>query len=148
MLLQPATHGRGGVDRRVVDDNVHFQVVAKLSLDGCEEAPEVGGALARVALADDLARYYVERSEEVGRAVTQVSVRVALGLSEGHRQHRLVALQRLHLCLLVEAQHHGVLGRAHVQTDDVAYFLDEEVVAAERESPATVGLELESAPHP
>ena len=45
-----------------------------------------------------------------------------------HRERRLGAGQRLHLGLLVHAQHHRSLGRIEIQADDVEDLLDEQRV--------------------
>jgi hypothetical protein len=45
-------------------------------------------------------------------------------LAGAHRQQRLGAIERLGLALLVDAEHHGALGRSHVEPDDVAHLLD------------------------
>jgi hypothetical protein len=42
-----------------------------------------------------------------------------------HRQAGLGTVKRLHLALLVTAQHQRVLGRGHVQAHDVLEFFDE-----------------------
>ena len=54
-----------------------------------------------------------------------VVVRASLQLARLHRQQRLCTVQRLNLALLVHAQHHGVIGRIHIQAHDVAHFLDQ-----------------------
>ena len=60
-------------------------------------------AMARLALGDDPAVDDVERREERGSAVAIVVVSHALDITESQRQHRLGALQGLHLALLVHA---------------------------------------------
>ncbi len=50
------------------------------------------------------------------------------GRTEVHRQNRLSAFEGLDLRLLVDTQHDRVVGRTHVQPDDVADLLDEQRV--------------------
>ena len=57
------------------------------------------------------------------------------------RQAWLCAVQRLHLTLLVAAQHQSVLGRGHVQTHDVFEFLDELGITRDLEATHQVRLE-------
>lgn len=42
-----------------------------------------------------------------------------------HRQHWCGSIQRLHLSLLVDAQHHGGVRRVQIQPDDIADLVDE-----------------------
>jgi hypothetical protein len=58
----------------------------------------------------------------------------------------LGALERLHLGLLVHAQHHGRLGRVQVEPDDVVELVDEQRVGGELEVVDQVRLDLELAP--
>ena len=62
------------------------------------------------------------------------------------RQPGLRAVQRLHLALLVAAQHQRVLGRRHVQAHDVFELLDELRVARDLEAAHEVGLQAVGLP--
>ena len=55
-------------------------------------------------------------------------------------------LQGLDLALLVNAQHHGMVGWVEVEADDVADLLDKEGIGGEREVLLPVGLEVERGP--
>ena len=78
------------------------------------------------ALRQDFPGFDIQRGEQRRGAVSLVVVGHALDVSQAERQHRLGPFQRLDLALLVDAQHHGVLGGMQVQTDDVAYLFYEE----------------------
>jgi len=65
--------------------------------------------------------------------VAHVVVGESLDAAEPHGQHRLGAVERLNLALLVDAQHHRVIGRVQVETDNVANLLNEEGVRGEFE---------------
>ena len=82
--------------------------------------------VAWLALSNDFTRCCIERSEQGCGAMPDVIMRHPFEIAQPHRQHRLHALQRLTLALLVDAQHEGVGGRAQVQPDNIAYLLDEE----------------------
>ena len=58
--------------------------------------------------------------------MADVVVAAALGGARHHGQDRLEAVERLDLGLLVDAKHHGPLGRIEVEPDDVSDLLDEE----------------------
>ena len=67
----------------------------------------------------------------------------ALDIAEAHRQHRLGALQRLALALLVHADHQRVVRRAQVQADHVAQLLDEERIGGQLEALGAMRLQAE-----
>ncbi len=65
-----------------------------------------------------------------------------------HRQHRLGPVKGLDLGLLVRAQHNRVLGRIHVQPDDIADLPREQRIGRELEGIGQVRLKVESLPDP
>ena len=54
-------------------------------------------------------------------------------IAKPHGQDRLGAIQRLNLALLIDRQHHGVVGRVEVETDHIAHLFDEEWIGGELE---------------
>lgn len=64
-------------------------------------------------------------------------------VAKPHGQHRLRALQRLALALLVHAQHQRVLRRTQVQADDIAQLLDEERIVGQLEALGAMRLQAE-----
>jgi hypothetical protein len=60
----------------------------------------------------------------------------------------LGAVERLHLALLVAAQHQRVLGRRHVQAHDVFQFLDKGRITRHLEAPHEMGLQTLGPPMP
>lgn len=84
--------------------------------------------MAWLASGDDRAVEHVERGKQRSGAVPIVVVGHALDVAQPHRQHRLGALQCLHLALLVHAQHQRLVRRIEIEPDDVAHLLDEERV--------------------
>jgi hypothetical protein len=77
-------------------------------------------------LPNDTAGLQFQGGEEGGSSVPFVVVRPAFQLPWAHRQHRLGAIQRLDLALFINTEHHGVIGRIHVQAYNVAYLFDEQ----------------------
>jgi hypothetical protein len=71
-----------------------------------------------------------------------------LGLARPHRQHRLGALDRLHLGLLVDAQDQGAVRRGEVEPDDVPDLLHERGIGGEPGALDPVRLEAEGVPDP
>ena len=130
----------------VVDDEVDIEVRGDAGVDVAEEAQELLVAVARLALGDDLAGGHVQGGEDGGRAVADVAVRDAFDVSESQGQQGLGSLQRLGLALLVHAQHHRIVGRVEVESDDVADLLGEERIGGELEVLLPVGLEVERRP--
>ena len=61
--------------------------------------------MALVALADDEAGGCVESGEQRRRSVADIGMGAALGDAGHHGQNRLLAVERLNLALLVDAEH-------------------------------------------
>ena len=80
--------------------------------------------MARIALADHPAGGDIERGEQRRRAMPDIVVAAPFRLAGPHWKHRLAAIQRLDLRLLIHTQHQGVLGRGHIQPDDIAHLGD------------------------
>ena len=72
----------------------------------------------------------------------------ALDLPGAHRQRRLGAIESLDRGLLVDAHDHSVLGRVHVETNDVADLVHELGVLGQLEAVGGPRLEPERLPDP
>lgn len=72
--------------------------------------------MARVGSASDVARGDVQSGEQRGGAVANVVVGAPFQVSGMHRQQRLVAIERLDLWLLIDAEHHRLFGWMQIQT--------------------------------
>ena len=75
-----------------------------------------------------------------------VVMAVARNLVGLHWKQRLSTVQRLDLCLLVDAKHDGLLGRVQVEPDDVGDLLFQHRVVAVLERPDQMGLETHVPP--
>ena len=124
MRKQPPVDGGGLVGGGVVADHVHLQLGGDLGVDAGQEPLELDGAVAGGQLGDDLAGGDVQGGVQVGGAVAGRRAWPARGPWQ-QWQDRGGTVQRLHLGLLVHAQHHRRLGRVQVQADDVADLVDE-----------------------
>src|SRR5215211_6399275 len=104
--------------------------------------------MAGFALGDDRAVEHVESGEQGGRAMALIVVGDAFDVAEPHGQHGLGAFEGLDLALLIDAKHHGLVGRVEIKPNYVAQLLDEEGIGRKLEAAAAVRLqtkELEQA---
>ena len=97
---------------------------------------------------DDLAGGHLQGGEQRGGAVADVVVGGLLRHPGHDRQDRRGPLQGLHLGLLVDAEHHGVLRRVQIQPDHVADLGLELRVGGELERLHPPGLQVPAAPDP
>jgi hypothetical protein len=132
MSLQPRLHARMLVGTVVVDDEVKLKLRG-FSVDLSQEPDELLVAMLRHAVPDDLAIQHAESSEERGRAVSLVVVSLPSRNTGTQGQQRLSAVERLDLTLLIDTQHEGLVGRIHVEADDIMKLLDEVLVPTELE---------------
>ena len=102
-------------------------------------------AVPRHAFADDLASLHVECGEQRRRAMALVIVDAPLDLARAHRQHRLGAVERLDLALLVDARRRRTLGRIEIEADNVAHLLDEHQIGRQLEGLDAMRLQTASA---
>lgn len=147
---QPGLDLRMAVRGVVVDDAMNVQLSRHGLVDLAQERQEFLMAMTRLASGQYRAVEHIQGREQRGRAVAFVVVRDAFDVAQAHGQHRLRALQRLALTLLIHAQHQCVLGRAQIQAHHVAQLLHEERVVGQLEALGAMRLqakELEVALH-
>ena len=118
-------------------------------VDVPEEAQKLLVAMPRLALGDDLAGGHVQGGKDGRGTVTDVAMRDAFDVSEPEGQERLGSLERLGLALLVDAEHHRVVGRVEVESDDIADLPGEERIGGELEvlMGSVVGVGVDSRDH-
>jgi len=121
----------GGV---VIRDAVDVQFAGNSLVDLTQEGQELLVAVARLACCEDRAVQDVQRGEQRRGAVALVVVGDALDVTEPHGQHRLSALQRLALALLVHADDQSVVWGTQIEPDHVPQFLDEKRVVGQLEA--------------
>ena len=152
--VEPGVAGQPGVDLGglvggvVVADEVDVELGGDGLVDGDQELAELDRAVPAVQVGDHVAVGDVERREQAGDAVADVVVGAPLGHAGHHRQHRLGAVQRLDLGLLVDAQHDRLLRRVVVEADDVDDLLHEQRVGGQLEPVLEMGFEVELPPDP
>ena len=145
---EPGPHFRMLVGRIVVHDEMGVEIGRDHGVDMLQEVQELLVAMTLSALCDHLTVGDIERSEQCGRSVPDVVVGDAFRVAQPERQDRLRPFQRLDLGLLVDAQHHGVVGGIQVQPDDVAHLVDEGWIGRELEGLRAVRLHTEKPEHP
>lgn len=134
----PGQHGLVGCV--IIYDDMDIEVPSNPRVDLLEEVEKLGRTMALVAFAGDEARGDVERREQLRCAVANVAVGAALGHAGHHPQDRLLAVERLDLRLLVDAEHECAVGRRQVEPDDVADLADEQRIAQQLECLRSVRL--------
>ena len=100
-----------------------------------------GGTLPLHTLTDDLAFEHVKGGEQSRDAMAFVTVGHGAGPPLLHRQHRLGAIERLNLALLINRQNDGVVRRIDIEADDVTQLGDELRVIGQLELTHPVGLQ-------
>src|ERR1700756_3000539 len=122
---EPVADQRRLVGGVIVHDEMDVEIARDCGLDLVEELAELGGPMASIALADNLAGGDIEGGEQRRRSMALVIMAAPRRLARAHRQYRLAAVERLDLGLLVHTQHDGMRGRGDIEPDDVAYLGDE-----------------------
>ena len=145
-LGEPVLDQPGLVARCVVHDDMDVEVGGHGALHLVEERAELARPMPLHAAPDDRAGGGVEGGEQGGRAVALVIVAAPLRLARPHGQHRLGAVERLDLALLVDAEHQRAVRRVEIEADDVAHLVDELRVARQLEALDPVRLQAEGAP--
>ena len=145
-LGEPGPDERRLVGRVVVHDDVHVEVDGHALVDVVEELSELDGPVAAVRLGDHGSGLEVERCKQRRGAMPPIVVRSPFGLAGLHRQQGRRAVEGLNLGLLVDAQHHGMVGRVDVEADDVADLVNQQRVGRQLEGLAPVGTQPEAPP--
>ena len=140
---EPGTHLRMRMCGVVVHDAVDVQLDRHRLVDGAQKRQELLVAMVRLALGEHSTVEHIEGRKQRRRPVAHVVVRHAFDVTQAQCKHRLRALQRLTLALLVHAQHQRVVWRAQVQPNHVTQLLDEERVGGQFEVFAAMRLQAE-----
>ena len=130
---------------------VHHHVQLPARIGGGDLFQEVQELLVAVPLGagvGDLAGGHLQRGEQRGGAVPDVVRRLPLRRSRSDREHRGGPLQRLHLRLLIHAQHHRLGRRMQIQPDHIADLALQLRVGGELEGLRPPRLHAEAMPDP
>ena len=95
------------------------------------------------ALRQDLARGDIQGGKQGGSPVANVVVGHPFEVAKANRQERLRSLERLHLALLIDTEHQGLVRRIEIQTDDVMHLVHEEGIGGQLEGLLPMRLQAE-----
>jgi hypothetical protein len=96
------------------------------TIDLLQKLAELDGTVPWPALTDHRSGGDVQGSEEAGGAMTLVFVSSTLRLARQHRKDWLTSAQRLHLTLLIHAQHQRMMRWVQVQAHDISHLIDQQ----------------------
>jgi len=148
MACQPGQNLRVLVGGIVVQDDVDLLAGRDRPIDRVQEADELLVAVALHVPADDLSGRDLQRGEQGGGAVALVVVGHGRRFPGLHRQAWLGAVQSLDLGLLVDGQDDRILGRGHIEADDVDELVRERRIPGALEGPDTLRCQLPRLPDP
>lgn len=131
--FEPLAHGRCFMGAEVVQDDVQLLIFAEAPIQQFEK----GQKLLTVGFVGDLANDFAVKRIECGvqgrGAVALVIMCTAADATRTQRLTGLRTIQCLNLGLLVNAEHHGVIGRVHVESDDIDHLVGKRRVVADLE---------------
>ena len=131
MGSEPPLYGRRLVRSVVVEHQVNGEMFWDFIIDSAQKAKKFLVPMSTVANTDDFPRCDVECRKQRRNAVTKVIVRLPFRNAGSHWEYWLRPVERLDLGFLIDAQHNGAFRRRHIQTDNIAHFLDKERVCRE-----------------
>src|SRR5258706_6180861 len=146
-LDQQGANSCGLVSSIIVEDKVNIKSVRHRLINLVEKFAKLNRTMAAMKLANDLARFCIERCKQRGGAIARVIMRSPLSLSRSHRKNGLRSVQRLDLCLLIHAQNQGLVRRVHVKPDDIANLVDKQRIFRKLKSLGSVGRETKRSPN-
>ena len=123
---QPVFDRRCFVGGVIVHDDVNIEAVRNLRVDLLEELQETrrpGGACS-ICRSRSPKRCRGRQTATSCRGGYKMGP--ALRNAGHHRQDRLLAIERLYLALLIDAEHQRPVGRRQIKADDVADLVDEQ----------------------
>jgi len=125
VFLQPLFHLEVLVRRIVVADQMQLFAFGRLALNLAQEVEPFNMAVALRATGNHRTIERTHGGKQRGGPMALVVMGHRFRSAFLERQSGLRAIERLHLTLLVAAQHQGVFWRRHVQAHDIFKFLDE-----------------------
>ena len=119
-----------------------IQALGDISVDHLEEIEELPGPVALIALADDRVGGNIEGGEQRGGAVALIVVHAPL---RDAGQHRLCAVERLDLALLIHTEHQRAVRRVEREAYNVARLVHEVRIGRQLEGLGSTRLQAEGA---
>ena len=144
---EPGPHFRVLVGCVVVEHQMDIERGGDISLDVAQEREELLVAVAMLAFGHDRAGGDVQGGEQRRGAVADVVVGHPFNVAQPHGQHRLCAVQRLHLAFLIDAEHQCLIRRVEIQPHNVPDLLGEIRIRRELEVALAMRLDTKRRPH-
>ena len=122
MTCQPALDGRmlmGGV---IIQNDVDVLAQRNFAVDLLEKFQLLAVGVFLGGVSDDFVMQIIQRGKEGDCAVAVVIVGLGADMPFAQRQTWLTTLKRLDLAFLVTTEHHCLLWRIEVKTDDIPKF--------------------------
>ena len=135
----------GGV---VVEDQVEIEGFGRLLIDGAQEAQKLLMAVTPHALSDDRTGGDIKGGEQRSCSMPLIIMGHRAGPPLLDRQPRLGAVERLDLALLIDTQHHGLVGRAEIEADHISELVDKPLVVRQLEAACQMRFEPVCVPDP
>src|SRR5579885_1333622 len=107
---------------QVVEDDVNLAGPVRRGDDPAEEIDELGARVPWRGFADDLSRPHFQGRILRERSVAIVLEPMSFRASGRHRRYGVQTIQCLDRTLLIHAEYSRVLGRLHVESDDISGF--------------------------
>ena len=134
------------VGGKIVQHDMDLQCGFDACFDLPEQRHEILGAMPGCTPRQDFPRRDVQRGKQIQRAVAKVIVGPPFGCAQVHRQDRLRTFECLDLGFLIEREHHRIVGRIHIQPDDITHLVHQLGIRREFERARDVRLETKRAP--
>ena len=119
MTCQPAFDDRMFMGGVIIQNDVDVLTQRNFAVDLLEKFQPLAVGVFLGGVSDDFALQIIQRGKESDRTVAIVIVGLGADMSFAQRQTRLTALKCLDLALLVTTEHHCLLWRIEVKTDDI-----------------------------
>jgi hypothetical protein len=119
MTCQPAFDDRMFMVGVIIQNDVDVLAQRNLLVDLLEKLQPLAVAVFLCGVSDDFALQIIQRGKECHRTVAVVIVGLGPDMPFAQRQARLASLQSLDLAFFITTEHHCLLGRLEVKTDDI-----------------------------
>src|ERR1700722_19877390 len=106
--------------RKIVGDDMDFFAAGLIGNDIVEEGAKFGGGVSWRSLTEYLTCFGVESGIQRERAMSVVLKAMTFRAARRKGKDGILPIQRLNGALFIDAEHHGMLRRAQIQSDNVS----------------------------
>ena len=108
------------MSRKIVGDDMDFFAPGLIGNDVVEEGDKFSGGVSRCSLTEYLTCFGVESCIQRERAMSVVLEAMTFRAARRKGKDGILPIQRLNGALFIDAEHHGMLRRVQIQSDDVS----------------------------